>query len=234
MRQRIWLIALLALLALFAFAPQLTPNLDEMTANDDALRQALVQSPDNDRNIQLWLGSKTPFERLQLGLALLGQDFHGMPETQRRALGWNLAAVSEWDIGDRSWRDELLNAGVYVLVAHRAPPHPADLERAEELSAVFVNAIERQKKNSEEWRRFRDTEACYHFVTGKHRSAERIWQELLTFEEDEQLKDLYQRRLEASQAEADLLPLEEFSADPKVTPPTPEQPETPTEGHEHA
>ena len=239
MRQRIWLIVLFALIALFAFAPQLTPNLEEMTENDSALRQALVQSPENDRGLQLWLGGKSPFERLQLGMALLRQDFHGLPENARRALGWNLAAVCEWDLGDRGMRDEMLNSAMYVLVAHRAPPHDTDLVRAESISTAFINAVERQKKESEAWRRFRDTEACYHFVNGNHRTAERIWLELLDEEETEELRDLYQSRLEAAQAEATLIPLEDFSADQKVPLETteetaPQDEPAPTEDVDHA
>ena len=62
-----------------------------------------------------------------------------------------------------------------------------------------------RKKAGEDGFAFYKTEAYLRLVVN-HRMAERIWREILEHEEDDELKTLYQRRLDAAQAESELLP----------------------------
>jgi hypothetical protein len=217
MRRRLWFIFALLALALVFMLPTQVKDLASLTKDDPRLSRALAAEPGDDRRLQLWLGSQTPLERLQLGVALLHQNFLTMPITERRKLGWNLAAVSEWNLGDRDWRDEMLNVAVYVLVASEAPPLPQDVARAQALWPTFLEAVGRQKKPEDAWRRMRDTEASFQYVLGEIRQAERIWRELIPLETEEKIQILYQRRLDAALAGDALLPLEE------VPPPEPNE-----------
>ena len=146
MRRRLWII--LALLALFVAVslPTQVKDLSSLKQDDPRLARALQAEPAEDRRLQLWLGSQAPLARLQLGIALLHQNFLRMPIAERRQLGWNLAAVSEWRLNDRGWRDEMLNAAVYVLIASEALPLPVDVARAQDLWPAFLEAVERQEK----------------------------------------------------------------------------------------